>query len=62
MTPTSVLATILSAIGSFVTSAVSWMTSFLGAITATGNELLLMFVVVGFVGLGIGLIRRLISL
>lgn len=62
MTPTSVLATILSSIGSFVTSAVSWMTSFLGAITATGNELLLMFVIVGFVGLGIGLIRRLISL
>lgn len=56
------MATIISAIGSIVTGAISWLTSFTGSIVAEGNELLLFFIVFGFVGTGIGLIRRIIRL
>lgn len=54
------VASILTDVTSIVTSAVSWIGSFVGAITS--NPLLLMFVIVAFVGLGVGLIRRLIKL
>ena len=40
-----------------MTSAVSWIGSFVGAIV--DNPLILTFVIVGFVGLAIGLIKRL---
>lgn len=56
------MAGIISSIGSLVTGAISWVTSFVGALTAEGNELLLAFVLVGFVGLGVGLIKRLIHM
>lgn len=56
------MATIISAIGSIVTGAISWLTSYVGSITASGNELLLFFIVFGFVGTGIGLIHRIIRL
>lgn len=42
------------------TAAVGWIGDFTGAIT--GNPLIEMFVIVSFVGLGVGLIRRLIRL
>ena len=54
------LTAIISDIGSIVTGAVSWVGSFVGAIT--DNPLILMFVIIGFVGLGVGLIKRLIRL
>lgn len=54
------MADILSNVTLFVTEAIKWVTSFTTVITDT--PLLLMFVVVAFVGLGVGLIRRLISL
>lgn len=56
------MANIISSIGSLVTGAISWVTSFVGALTAEGNELLLIFVLVAFVGLGVGLIKRLIRM
>lgn len=59
MTPDP-MAAILTGITSVVTSAVSWIGSFVGAITA--NPLVMMFVIVAFVGLGIGLLSRLIHL
>ena len=60
-TETSVaIATILSNVSSLVTEAVKWVGSFVGAITS--NPLILMFVIVAFVGLGVGLIRRLVRL
>ena len=43
-----------------VTGAVSWITSYVGAVTT--NPLILAFVIVAFVGLGVGLINRLIKL
>ena len=60
-TPTAgTLAAIISDIGSLVTGSVSWIGSFVGAITS--NPLILMFVIIGFVGLGVGLIKRLTRL
>lgn len=58
-TPTAgTLAAILADAGSMVTSSVTWVGSFIGAITS--NPLLEGFVIVSFVGLGIGLIKRLV--
>lgn len=51
---------ILTNVGSIVTSAITWVNSYVGAIT--GNPLIEMFVIISFVGLGVGLIRRLIRL
>lgn len=51
---------ILTNIGSVVTQAISWVTSFVGVITS--NPLLELFVITSFVGLGVGLIRRIIRL
>lgn len=54
------LATLITDIGSMVTGAVSWIGSYVGAVTS--NPLILAFVIVAFVGLGVGLINRLIKL
>lgn len=54
------MSTILGDITSVVTAAIGWINSFVGAITS--QPLLLLFVVVAFVGLGVGLIRRIIRL
>lgn len=57
------MAAIITAIGTFVTGAISWMTSYVTAITASGNEILLLAVVcVPLVGLGAGLLKRLVSI
>lgn len=57
--PTTVtIATIVGNVTTFVTEAIKWVGSFVGAITS--NPLLLMFVIVAFVGLGVGLIKRLV--
>lgn len=52
------IATILSNVSAFVTESIKWVGSFAGAITS--NPLLLIFVIVAFVGLGVGLIQRLV--
>lgn len=57
---TMTLAEVLSACTSVVTEAISWVSAMVTCITS--NPLLLIFVVVAFVGLGVGLIRRIISL
>lgn len=56
--PDVTVATILGNVSSFVSSSVSWVGSFVGAIT--DNPLILTFVIVAFVGMGIGLIKRLV--
>ena len=55
------LETILNSIGNVVTSAISWMGDYLSLITQTGNEILFIFTVIPLVGLGIGLVRRMIN-
>lgn len=63
MEPVSAMTAIITAITSFVTAAVGWMGSYVGAITESGNEILLLAVVcVPLVGLGAGLVKRLVSI
>lgn len=47
-------------VGTIVTQSISWIGEYLEVITA--QPLLLAFVIVAFVGLGVGLIKRLIRL
>ena len=54
------MAEIISSVTSLVSASVGWVNSFVGAIT--GQPLLLMFVITSFVGMGVGLIKRLIRL
>lgn len=54
------MSAILSDVGSIVTSSVSWMGSIVTFITS--NPLVLMFVLLSVVGLGIGLLRRVLGL
>lgn len=56
----SSMATIISDVGSLVTGAIGWVGNFATAITA--NPIIEMFVITAFVGLGVGLIKRLIRL
>ena len=49
---------IVSDIGKLVTAGIGWISQFVT--TITGSPLLLLFVITPFVGLGIGLIRRII--
>lgn len=54
------MAEILTAVTSLVTAAVSWITTF--CTTITEQPLLLLFVITSFVGLGVGLIKRLVKI
>lgn len=54
------MATIAGDVGTLVTESIGWVGEYVGAITA--NPLIEMFVIVAFVGLGVGLIKRLIRL
>jgi hypothetical protein len=49
---------IVTDIGKLVTAGIGWISQFVT--TITGSPLLLLFVITPFVGLGIGLIRRII--
>lgn len=56
-----VMASIITAITSLVTGAISWTTSYLTLIT--GNDVLVLFcIALPLVGLGIGVIRRLVRI
>lgn len=61
MEPVTGLALILQNIGSVVTAVVTWIGDYMGAITASGNELLMIFFAIPLVGLGIGAIKRLVN-
>lgn len=58
--PASGMSAIIADVNSLVMAAIGWVGDYVDAIT--GNPLILMFVIVAFVGLGVGLIRRLIRL
>ena len=51
---------LMSAVGTLVTNSITWIGEFVTVITS--NSLLLAFVITSFVGLGVGLINRLIRL
>lgn len=52
---------ITTAISGVVTAAAGWISTYLNMITAEGNDILLFFTLLPVVGIGIGLLRRLIS-
>lgn len=54
------MASILTDVTSFVTAAVGWVGDFVDVIVA--QPLLEMFVITAFVGLGVGLIKRLVRI
>lgn len=54
------MAGLLSNVSLIVTECISWITSFVGAITA--NPIIELFVLFGLLGTGIGLVGRLIRL
>ena len=54
------MADILAAVTSLVNAAVTWITTF--CTTITEQPLLLLFVIASFVGLGVGLIKRLVRI
>lgn len=53
------LALVLQNIGQVVTAVVSWIGAYMGAVTASGNELLMIFFAMPLIGLGIGALKRL---
>lgn len=61
MEPVTGLALVLQNIGTVVTAVVTWIGDYMGAITASGNELLMIFFAIPLVGLGIGAIKRLVN-
>lgn len=52
------MSTIITGVTDLVTASVDWITSAVGAVMQSGNELLLFFVLIGFVSIGFGLLRR----
>lgn len=56
---TVTMATILESVGSIVTEGLGWLGE--TVTTVTGSPLLLMFVTIGLIGTGIGLMRRIIG-
>lgn len=54
------MAQIMENVGTIVENSITWISDFASVITS--NPLILAFVLVAFVGLSVGLIRRLISL
>lgn len=52
------MSSIVSTITTLVSSSVSWITTAVGAVMASGNELLLFFVLISFCSIGFGLFRR----
>ena len=55
------LAGVITSISTVVTAVVGWIGDYMGAITAQGNELLLVFFAMPLVGIGIGAIKRLVG-
>ncbi len=55
------MAGLITSIGSVVTGIGSWITSVVGVVTAEGNEILLVPIIIGFAGCAIGFFQRLRS-
>lgn len=62
MEPVSGLQSLLTSITAIVSAAMGWAGDVVTFITASGHELVLAFVAVSFVGLGVGLVRRMLRI
>lgn len=58
-TTTTAMGTLLTTVGEVFTSAIGWVGTV--ADTITGEPLLLIGVVLGFIGVGVGLFRRMLN-
>lgn len=56
------MTSIMTSVGDIFTTAISWVGDVATTISATGNEILLLFALLPLVGLGVGLFKRLISI
>lgn len=59
---TTAMASLITSAGTVVTAAIGWIGNYVTCLTTSGNELLLLFALLPLVGLGIGLLKRMISL
>lgn len=55
------MSALLSNISLIITAAFGWVSEAVTTITATGNELLLLSCIIPFVGVGVSLLKRLLS-
>ena len=55
------MAGVIASISAVVTATVGWIGQYMGAITAEGSELLLIYFSLSLVGIGIGAIKRLVG-
>lgn len=55
------MATLLQNITLIVNTAFGWVSTAVSTINASGNEILLLSIIIPFVGLAIGLLKRLLS-
>ena len=56
------MSSLLTNIGLVFTEAIGWVGDVVSTITASGNELLLIFAIIPLVGLGVGLTKRLMNM
>lgn len=59
---TTSLDSLLSAMSAVVSKAIIWIGEYVTCITGTGHEILLWGVIIGAVGLGVGLIKRIMRI
>lgn len=59
---TTSLDSLLAAMGAVVTKAISWIGEYVTTITQSGHEILLWGIILSAVGLGIGLIKRIMRI
>lgn len=62
MEPVTGMAAIIQNVGLIVSATTAWVTTTVGTITASGNELIYFSAIFGFVGIGISLLRRMFKL
>lgn len=55
------MADIIAGVTALVNGSVTWLGAMVTAVTTTSNALLLFFVLFGFVGIGIGLLKRFVN-
>lgn len=61
MEPVSMVQTIISTLTSLVTAFAGYVTTWVSTIFATGNEMLVVAIVLPLIGVGIGLLQRLLG-
>ena len=56
------MSAVISSISTVFAAAIGWVGDVVETITASGNELLLIFAIIPLIGLGVGLTKRLMNM